>query len=101
MENLITLDNLEDHADMEEIEELDEYTSPTPKYYRSEKVLGKLYRAIDEHQLFKEIQRANYAGDLSKSQEGQFDAVWKFIQDKAALIQYEHYIDFARNIKAE
>ncbi|KAL8783757.1 MAG: hypothetical protein Q9195_009284 [Heterodermia aff. obscurata] len=101
MENLITLDNLEDHVDMEEIEELDEYTAPTPKYYRSEKVLGKLYRAIDEHQLLKEIQRSDHTQDPSKSQESQFNAVWKFIQDKTALIQYAHYIDFARNIKAD
>lgn len=101
MENLISLEDLEDHVDMEEIEELDEYTTPPPKYYRSEKVLGKLYRAIDEQQLFKEIQQSNYTEDLSRPQKNQFNAVWKFIRDQAALIQYEHYIDFARNIKAE
>ena len=101
IENLIRLENLEDHVDAEEIEELDEYTVPTPKYYRSEKILGKLYRAIDEHQLFQEIQQSNYNGNLSRSQENQFSGVWKHIRDRAALIQYEHYLDFARNIKAE
>ena len=101
MENLISLENLEDHVDAEEIEELDEYTVPTPKYYRSEKVLGKLYRAIDEHELFKEIQLSNYTEDLSRSQGNQFNAVWKYVRQRAALIQYEHYLEFARNIKKE
>ena len=101
MENLISLENLDERVDTEEIEELDEYTMPAPKYYRSEKVLGKLYRAIDEHQLFEEIQRSNHSEDLSRPKGNQFNAVWKFIQGKTALIQYEHYIGFARNIKAE
>ena len=97
----LSLEDLEDKVDMEEVEELDEYTLPPSKYYRSEKVLGKLYRAIDEQRLFKAIQQPNHTEDLSRSRENQFDAVWKFIRDRAALIQYEHYIDFARNIKAE
>ena len=101
MENLISLENLDEKVDSEEIEELDEYTVPTPKYYRSEKVLGKLYRAIDEHQLFEEIQRSNHSEDQSRPQGSQFNAVWKSIQERTALIQYEHYIDFAGNIKAE
>ena len=101
MENTIRIEDIEDVEDTQEIEELDEYTPQPTKYYPSQKVLGKLYRAIDEHQLFNEIQQARQANDYSDPGRSQLDAVWRYIEEKTALIQYQHFLDFARDVKQE
>ena len=101
MENTIRIEDIEDVENTQEIEELDEYAPPSTRYYPSQKVLGKLYRAIDEHQLFKEIQQNRQPNDSSDPGRSQLDAVWRYIEEKTALIQYQHYLDFARDIKQE
>ena len=101
MENIISIEEVDDFENIEEIEELDEYAPPVPKYYPSQKVLGKLYRAIDEHKLFKEIQQPKHSDGITPPNGGQLDAVWRYVQKETALIQYQHCIDFARNIREE
>ena len=101
MENTIRIEDIEDVENTQEIEELDKYTPPATRYYPSQKILGKLYRAIDEHQLFEEIQQTRQLNDQSDPRRSQLDAVWKYIQEKTALIQYQHFLDFARDIKQE
>ena len=69
---------------------------PQTKYYKSHKILGKLYRAIDERDLLDEIQKRSksYIGN-----QGLLDAVWKYVSEKTALIQWEHHTSFAMDIK--
>lgn len=81
-----------------EDEDEPEETAPALRYYRSEKVLGKLYRAIDEQDFFTEIQRQSRSPSNPQST-GLAEKVWEYVQNKAALIQYEHYLGFARDVK--
>ena len=101
MDNIIRIEEVDEFANTEEIDELDEYAPPITKYYPSQKILGKLYRAIDEHQLFKEIQQPQRSDIRSNPGGNHFDAVWRYVKEKAFLIEYEHYLDFARNMKEE
>ncbi|KAG7004497.1 hypothetical protein G7Y79_00025g057830 [Physcia stellaris] len=101
MDNIIRIEEVDEFANTEEIEELDEYAPPITKYYPSQKVLGKLYRAIDEHQLFKEIQQPQRLDSHLNPWGNHLDAIWRYVKEKAALIQYEHYLDFARNMKED
>ncbi|KAL8810430.1 MAG: hypothetical protein Q9200_002580 [Gallowayella weberi] len=97
IEEAITVEELEDHDADEDDNEVVEETQPT-RYYRSEKVLGQLYRAIDEHDFFEEIQR--HSRSARKPQSFSLaEEVWKFVREKTALIQYKHYLPFARDIK--
>lgn len=71
---------------------------PTYRYYESTKVLGKLYRAIDERSIFENIQqRAMRVGITSASTV--IDAVWDFVQQTCKLIQWKHLLDNARNVR--
>ncbi|KAL9584990.1 MAG: hypothetical protein Q9212_001787 [Teloschistes hypoglaucus] len=71
---------------------------PGIRYYTSDKVLGQLYRSIDERNLFTEIQRRSTpARELQQISVA--EKVWDYVQANAALIQYEHYLPFARDIK--
>ena len=70
------------------------------RYYESLKVLGKLYRAIDEHHFFEELkQNADLSGAKVGRTKQLADAVWDYISDKTALIQWKHYEDFAQDVK--
>ena len=78
-------DNLEDSP----------FDPPRTHYYESHKVLGKLYRAIDEHKFFEEVQLQS----SRKRAQSLLDTVWKYVQEQTALIQWSHYIDFARDVR--
>ncbi|KAL9027908.1 MAG: hypothetical protein Q9196_003644 [Gyalolechia fulgens] len=97
IEENIKLEDLEVPEDDEDEDEPEE-TARAPRYYRSEKVLGKLYRAIDEQDFFSEIQRQSRSPSNAQSL-GLADKVWEYVREKAALIQYVHYLDFARDVK--
>ncbi|KAL8727230.1 MAG: hypothetical protein Q9166_006194 [cf. Caloplaca sp. 2 TL-2023] len=99
VEKTITVEGLEgqdEDEDEDEIEVVEE--APATRYYKSEKVLGKLYRAIDEHDFFEEIQR--HSRSVPKPQGISLaEEVWKYVREKTALIEYTHYLPFARDIK--
>ena len=85
-----------------DIEELDDISQPPIRYYPSEKVLGKLYRAIDEQKFFEEIQtHPGHFGRPVTSQRSLLDRVWRYVEEKTALIQWQHFEEFARDIKEE
>lgn len=91
----------EDEPDeSDENEEVEEISLPRIKYYESRKVLGKLYRAIDEHQVFERIQQYSRApqGSLTAKQSC-LDLVWEYVQKATALIQWEHLLNWAWGIK--
>jgi hypothetical protein len=81
---------------MEIEDEDDEYSSY--RYYESEKVLGKLYRAIDEREIFEQIQaRADVNGNAQRS--SVIDEIWKYVQKRAVGIQWEYLTNDAIDIR--
>lgn len=77
----------------------DESDQPTYRYYQSEKILGKLYRAINEKQIWDEHmqtdQRSNTEGFWESFLEGvlyQYDSlqsvIWNSYEEDAWQIQH-------------
>lgn len=69
------------------------------RYYESERVLGQLYRAIDEKKIFEEMQHQmtetkSHLGGLPL-----MDQVWAYVLRETALIQWEDYKPLARSIR--
>lgn len=91
-----------DVSDEEEIEELDNLSQLRVRYYQSQKILGKLYRAIDEHKFLQQLQgQSRIPRGVLGGEHSHLDAVWAYVQEKTALIQWKHHIEFARDIKEE
>jgi hypothetical protein len=83
--------------DPTEVEDEDDEFS-TYRYYKSDKVLGKLYRAIDEREVFAQIQlRADAEGTARRSPI--IDEVWKYVQKRVVGIQWEYLLDEAADIR--
>ncbi|KAL9130783.1 MAG: hypothetical protein Q9217_001131 [Psora testacea] len=81
----------------DELEEAAAFGPPQHPYYQSEKILGKLYRNIDEHQFFAQIQA--HTAHAHQKASSLVDSVWKYVKDKTALIQWKHHLEFAYNVK--
>ena len=50
----------------EEVAEVASYSPPMPRYYESQKILGKLYREIDKHKFFEELQRQSSSSSAQR-----------------------------------
>ncbi|KAE8441828.1 hypothetical protein EG329_004281 [Mollisiaceae sp. DMI_Dod_QoI] len=71
---------------------------PSYRYYESDRIIGKLYRAIDEREIFEEIQkRSMKVGTNSISTT--IGTVWEHVQGACELIQWKHLMDEARGIR--
>ncbi|TVY82362.1 RNA-dependent RNA polymerase [Lachnellula suecica] len=81
---------------LEEEDEDDEFTNY--RYYESNKVLGKLYRAIDEQKIFTEIQNRSAAHGAS-SRSTVIDEIWKYVQKKVRGFQWEDQKEWAWDIR--
>ena len=70
------------------------------RYYESKKVLGKLYRAIDERSFFAELQeqseRLTRTGPSGKTT---MKRLWDYVQRATDLIQWDHHEEDAKDIK--
>lgn len=99
VENQINvLDESDD--DLDDKDDNEESSMPQIRYYESPKVLGKLYRAIDEHKIFEQIQ--DQSRPLRKrvnSGKAAIEKVWDYVQNVTALIEYRHHMDFASLVK--
>ncbi len=72
------------------------------RYYKSDKILGKLYRAIDERKLFEEIKQRSAASAInSRNPSTLINAVWNYVQSTTRLIQWQHKKDWARDLRDE
>jgi hypothetical protein len=74
--------------------------SKSYRYYESQKVLGRLYRAIDERSFLAEIQER--AGQFERPvnfNHSIMHQLWTYIQNQTALVQWDHYQEWAREIK--
>jgi hypothetical protein len=68
------------------------------RYYESDKVLGKLYRAIDEREIFTQIQQRATNHNIT-NMSTVIHKVWQHVQRKCRLIQWEHKLEWARDIR--
>ncbi|EDN94048.1 hypothetical protein SS1G_09915 [Sclerotinia sclerotiorum 1980 UF-70] len=83
-----------EYAPIEAMDEEDEVSNI--KYYESQKTCGMLYRAIDERQVFEDIQRldmqANDTPDVMQH-------VWEFVKSRSQGILWQHLRNDAMEIK--
>ena len=84
-------------AASDEVDEVNSYGHPKIRYYESPRILGKLYRAIDEHQFFAQIQAQSGPRDVKSR--SLIDSVWKYVEDKTPLVQWRHHLELATNVK--
>lgn len=92
----------EDISDDEEMEEMTGMSQQRIRYYESQKILGKLYRAIDEQKFFEQIQsQSRIPRGALGGVRSHLDAVWSYVQEKTALIQWQHFTEWAKDIKEE
>ena len=83
-----------------EVDEVESYGPSKLRYYESQKVLGKLYREIDEQVFFEQIQKQSRASTLNPSKtQSLADAVWAYVSQKTVLIQWQHYMQFAEDVR--
>lgn len=98
----LTLEEEDNNNDEPAFEGLDTERRQT-RYYQSHKVLGSLYRAIDEYQFLAKIQqdREEVQSALARS-DGLLKTVLGYVQRQAAQygILYDHHMELARDIRA-
>lgn len=76
----------------------DEEDTPTYKYYESDKILGKLFRAIDEREIFADIQKTWKPQTLGISI---FRVILNYIEDNCMFSLLNPHMERARGIRAE
>ncbi|MCJ1377000.1 hypothetical protein MMC17_000090 [Xylographa soralifera] len=76
----------------------DEAETSFYRYYKSKKVLGVLYRAIDEHAFMKELQSSN-TEQLNTRSPDIFRSLWSYVQNKTTSFLWKHCTETARDIK--
>ncbi|KAK6579875.1 hypothetical protein PZA11_007583 [Diplocarpon coronariae] len=69
---------------------------PAYRYYESHKILGQLYRAIDEHEVFSEIKKYRM---LSTRTPSVLNRVWTHIHKKCWNLQWAHHVTWARELR--
>jgi hypothetical protein len=75
----------------------DDFTSY--RYYESDKILGKLYRAIDERKVFNEIKQRSASVTGATNTATIIHAVWAYVKHETRLIHWEHKRDWARDLR--
>ncbi|EKD15408.1 uncharacterized protein L3040_001776 [Drepanopeziza brunnea f. sp. 'multigermtubi'] len=69
---------------------------PAYRYYESDRILGKLYRAIDEHEVFSEIKKYRM---LSRKTPSVLDRVWVHVHKKCWNLQWAQHVLWAQEIR--
>ncbi|OJD17545.1 hypothetical protein AJ78_02358 [Emergomyces pasteurianus Ep9510] len=76
----------------------DEDERPRTKFYKSDKILGELYRSIDEVEFLQHrqhfIQRSSTTGSPSV-----LKGVWAYVQNETEGFQWDHYVEDALDIR--
>ena len=100
-EGNLEVEDLDDQDDAA-FEDLDAERRPF-RYYESHKVLGQLFRNIDERQFLRDMQqqRRLTSANASSSSSSVLARLWKYMRHWAAQygILYEHYKETAREIR--
>lgn len=88
------LEFAQEYAPVEPMDEEDEVSNI--KYYESDKVLGKLYRAINERQVFEDIKKLNIQANDNPDV---MQHVWEFVVSRSQGILWQHLRDKALEIQ--
>ena len=81
-----------------ESDEEDEGGNPSQyRFYKSQKVLGHMYRAIDERKFLKELQ--GLTQPQQKSGQDVMRSVWAYVQHQTARFQWKHHVPMAMEIR--
>lgn len=101
----IFLHSPQSDIDDDNIDDSEETLMPKTRYYESSKVLGKLYRAIDEHKIFLEIHRpssssTSFGAKKTKDARSALELVWEYIHSKTPhVVGWSNYNTFAISAK--
>lgn len=68
------------------------------RYYESDKILGKLYRAIDEREIFADIQARSHISSATYTSIA-INQVWNHVQKKCQLFVCKHHREWATDIR--
>ena len=92
--------NLADGEGSEDLVEALDPDVPAYRYYESDHVLGKLYRAIDERSFLAEIQRrCREAEQHAEAERPLIFRLWSFVQRQISEIQWDHHKEWAYDVK--
>ena len=96
----VKIEEIDDEDSIDATNEVDEANSYGPLktiHYPSQKILGRLYRDIDEHQFLEQLQ----AQSRSKRAHSQslMQKLWDYVEHRTMMIEWRHYIAFASNVK--
>jgi len=83
--------------DEDDFDEDDEFT--IHRYYESDKVLGKLYRAIKEKEIMKDIQDRGMNQYISHAGSSVMESVWEHVKEKCHGFLWEHHRQFAQELR--
>jgi hypothetical protein len=96
----VTIEKKEDIRFSDEIQrETDEDDSQVYRYYKSTKILGKLYRRINEREIFREIQRKGEQSDRNPSSTSVLNSLRAIIKEQCKSLQWRRHCDMARDTR--
>jgi hypothetical protein len=67
------------------------------RYYESQKILGKLFRAIDEHEIFSDLHK--YRMPSSNSEKSLLDQLWSYVKKECRLVHWKQHLILAQEIR--
>jgi hypothetical protein len=97
----------QDEEDRVEDEDDDEDDEIQPyRYYESDKILGKLYRAVDEREIFKYIQQTGGKEEspgtykrIGYSDITLMNAIWAYVKKRCRLLKWQDHLNWARDVR--
>ena len=70
------------------------------EYYESDRILGKLYRAIDEEAFFEDLEQDTEGSIFgTTSNENVLQEIWTYAESEMLLVEWDSYIPEAKEIK--
>ncbi len=81
--------------------------APTFRYYRSKKILGRLFDAVDEKKIFNGVKQTTTEHSMHKSDrdwsrsESMLQVIWCHIRGKTESIDWKSQVVRARGIRGE
>jgi hypothetical protein len=81
--------------DDQENDDDDDDSRPGLRYYKSQRVLGHLYRAIDEKEFLRDLQSV----PKERPSANLLNALWQYVQHETAGFLWDHCKDIGYDIK--
>jgi hypothetical protein len=93
-------EEMEDEEDEEDVVTALDPEGTKMRYYESERVLGQLYRQIDEQDFLEDLQKRSQASDMAAGTEPTLiDQIWQYVLRQTRLVQWDHQKDHARDTR--